>query len=61
MNEKRQGMVQKLKGAEKELQGLEGKKMEAEAYIGKQVERLKCNILGHSINKHNNEVCVAAR
>lgn len=59
MNDKRQVMVQKLKGVEKELQGLEGKKMEAEAYIGKQVERLKCNMLGHSIDKHNNEVSLA--
>eukprot|EP00878_Enallax_costatus_P022268 GHUV01023613.1.p1 GENE.GHUV01023613.1~~GHUV01023613.1.p1 ORF type:complete len:481 (+),score=194.82 GHUV01023613.1:286-1728(+) len=59
MNEKRQHMVQKLKGVEKELQGLEGKKMEAEAYIGKQVERLKCNVLGHSIDKHNSELKLA--
>lgn len=57
INEKRQAMVQKLKGVEKELQGLEGRKLEAEAYIGKQVERLKCNILGHSIDRHKAEVC----
>jgi hypothetical protein len=56
MNERRQAMVGKLKGVEKELSGLEGKKVEAEAYISKQAERLRCSILGNSINKHRDEV-----
>jgi hypothetical protein len=57
MNERRQAMVGKLKGVEKELSGLEGKKVEAEAYISKQAELLRCSILGNSINKHRDEVC----
>jgi hypothetical protein len=56
MSERRQAMVGKLKGVEKELSGLEGKKVEAEAYISKQAERLRCSILGNSINKHRDEV-----
>jgi hypothetical protein len=56
MNDKRQSMVQKLKGVEKELQGLEGRKLEAEAYIAKQAERLQLRITGNSIELHHREV-----
>ncbi|WIA28149.1 hypothetical protein OEZ86_010718 [Tetradesmus obliquus] len=59
MNERRGAMVGKLKGVEKELSGLEGKKVEAEAYISKQAERLRCSILGNSINKHSDEAKLA--
>ena len=37
MNDKRQGMIQRLKIAEKEKEGLEGKKVEAEMFLAKQV------------------------
>ncbi|KAF8072407.1 SMC4 [Scenedesmus sp. PABB004] len=55
MNERRGGMVAKLKGVEKELGGLEGRKVEAEAYIDKQAERLRANMTGNAILKHNAE------
>lgn len=45
--------------------GLEGKKVEAEAYIDKQVERLRCNITGHTLLQRDKEVgcllCVSSR
>lgn len=37
INDKRQTMVQRLKIAEKEKEGLEGKKAEAELFLSKQV------------------------
>jgi hypothetical protein len=38
------------------LTGLEGKKVEAEAYIDKQAERLRCNITGHTLLQRDKEV-----
>lgn len=37
MNEKRQGLLQRLKISEKEKEALEGKKDEAELFLSKQV------------------------
>ncbi|KAK9848484.1 hypothetical protein WJX84_009989, partial [Apatococcus fuscideae] len=42
LNEKRQGMVQRLKIVEKERDALETEKVAAEAYLGKQRESLEC-------------------
>lgn len=56
MNERRGAMVAKLKGAEKELAGLEGRKVEAEAYLAKQAERLRANMLGHTISRAKEQV-----
>lgn len=56
LNEKRGGMITKLKSVEKEREALEGKKLEAEAYITKQAERLKCQITGNKILTHKAEV-----
>lgn len=39
MNEKRQGLIQRLKVAEREKGALEGKKAEAEMFLAKQVGR----------------------
>ena len=49
-------MITKLKAVEKEREALEGKKLEAEAYITKQAERLKCQITGNKILMHKAEV-----
>lgn len=49
LNEKRQGLVGKLKGAEREKEGLEGKALEAGAYLSKQAERLRQQMVGTSI------------
>lgn len=56
MNEKRQSMIQKLKAVEKDKEGLEGKKLEAEAYIGKQAERLRHQIMGNKGLMHKAQV-----
>lgn len=42
INEKRQGMVQRLKIVEKERDALETEKVAAEAYLAKQRESLEC-------------------
>lgn len=38
MNDKRQGLIQRLKISEKEKDALEGKKAEAELFLAKQVQ-----------------------
>ena len=43
MNEKRQGMVQRVKIAERERDGLDAEKTAAEAYMSKEVECLEAN------------------
>ena len=42
INEKRQGLVQRLKIVEKERNALETEKVAAEAYLAKQRESLEC-------------------
>jgi hypothetical protein len=49
-------MITKLKAVEKEREGLEGRKLEAEAYLAKQGERLRANITGNKILLHQTQV-----
>ena len=53
INEKRQGMVQRLKIVEKERDTLETEKVAAEAYLAKQRESLECQrMIFHVFVKH---------
>jgi hypothetical protein len=51
-------MITKLKAVEKEREGLEGRKLEAEAYLAKQGERLRASITGNKILLHQTQVGV---
>ncbi len=56
VNERRQGMIGKLRIVEKEKESLEGKKLEAEAYMAKQAECTKQRIMGNKIISHQAQV-----
>jgi hypothetical protein len=49
-------MINKLRIVEKEKEQLEGKKLEAEAYMTKQAECTGQRIMGHKINAHKAQV-----
>ncbi|KAJ9516738.1 hypothetical protein QJQ45_027143, partial [Haematococcus lacustris] len=49
MNDKRQTMIQRLKISEKEKEGLEGQKAEAEIFLSKQADMLRHRVNGHHI------------
>lgn len=57
MNEKRASMIGKLKSVEKEVEGLAAKKEVAEAYLGKQAERLNSQITGNKLRLLKTQVC----
>ena len=57
LNQSRQALIGGLKAAEKEVSGLEGRKLEAEAYLSKQGERLRAQMRGNAISLHREKVC----
>ena len=56
LNEKRQGMIQRLKVVEKEKGLLEGKKAEAEEFLSKQAEMVKAKVSATTIYKGQSQV-----
>lgn len=56
MNERRQGMVSRVKMSEKELSGLEGAKLEAEQYLSYEREKLERESLYYQIAARHAQV-----
>jgi structural maintenance of chromosome 4 len=52
-------MIAKLKAVERDKQALEGRKLEAEAYLGKQAERLRLRLAGNMAHARRHEVGLA--
>jgi structural maintenance of chromosome 4 len=56
LNERRQSMIAKLKAVERDKAALEGRKLEAEAYLSKQAERLRLRLAGNMAHARRHEV-----
>jgi hypothetical protein len=56
MNEKRAAMISKLKAVEKEAEALALRRDVAEAYLGKQADRLRAQLAGHRLKLLKTEV-----
>ena len=52
-------MIAKLKGVERDRAALEGRKLEAEAYLSKQAERLRLRLAGNMAHARRHEVGLA--